>query len=101
MTVDTCIIGPSGGEEDVWPPGFRFHPTDEELVLYYLKRKMCRRRLKLDIIRAIDVYKSDPEELPGTGFFFCPSFFLWSTGFCALTFQGSWVCDLVVGARSH
>jgi hypothetical protein len=64
-----------------FPPGFRFHPTDEELVLYYLKRKMCRRRLKLDIIGETDVYKWDPDELPGlsklkTGdrlwFFFSP-----------------------------
>ncbi|KAK8580140.1 hypothetical protein V6N13_143266 [Hibiscus sabdariffa] len=49
---------------DVWPPGFRFHPTDEELVLYYLKRKICRRKIKLDIVRETDVYKWDPEELP-------------------------------------
>ncbi|KAL8162588.1 hypothetical protein V2J09_014077 [Rumex salicifolius] len=64
-----------------WPPGFRFHPTDEELILYYLKRKICRRKLKLDVIREVDVYKWDPEELPGlstlkTGdrqwFFFSP-----------------------------
>ncbi|KAM7518643.1 hypothetical protein LguiB_017605 [Lonicera macranthoides] len=64
-----------------FPPGFRFHPTDEELVLYYLKRKICRRKLKLDIISETDVYKWDPEELPGisklkTGdrqwFFFSP-----------------------------
>nr|WLO57470.1 NAC transcription factor 11 [Rheum palmatum] len=66
---------------EVWPPGFRFHPTDEELVLYYLKRKICHRKLKLDIICEVDVYKWDPEELPGlsllkTGdrqwFFFSP-----------------------------
>ncbi|XP_071692598.1 NAC domain-containing protein 17-like [Rutidosis leptorrhynchoides] len=65
----------------LFPPGFRFHPTDEELVLYYLKRKICRRSLKLDIIAEVDVYKWDPEELPGqsklkTGdrqwFFFSP-----------------------------
>ncbi|KAI4387965.1 hypothetical protein MLD38_000347 [Melastoma candidum] len=64
-----------------WPPGFRFHPTDEELVLYYLKRKICRRRLRLNIISELDVYKWDPQELPGqsllkTGdrqwFFFSP-----------------------------
>ncbi|XAR62228.1 hypothetical protein NMG60_11016913 [Bertholletia excelsa] len=69
------------GGEQCWPPGFRFHPTDEELVLYYLKRKICRLRLKLDIIGETDVYKWDPEELPGqsklkTGdrqwFFFSP-----------------------------
>lgn len=53
------------GDDQRWPPGFRFHPTDEELVLYYLKRKICRRRLKLDIISETDVYKWDPEELPG------------------------------------
>ncbi|XP_059631508.1 NAC domain-containing protein 17-like isoform X1 [Cornus florida] len=52
------------GDGDSWPPGFRFHPTDEELVLYYLKRKICRLRLKLDIIAETDVYKCDPEELP-------------------------------------
>ncbi|CAN1294040.1 NAC domain-containing protein 17 [Linum perenne] len=48
-----------------WPPGFRFHPTDEEMVLYYLKRKICRRRLRLNVIRELDVYKWDPEDLPG------------------------------------
>ncbi|XP_047341610.1 NAC domain-containing protein 17-like isoform X2 [Impatiens glandulifera] len=53
------------GDGKGWPPGFRFHPTDEELVVYYLKRKMCRRKLKPDVIGETDVYKWDPEELPG------------------------------------
>ncbi|KAJ0698870.1 putative transcription factor NAM family [Helianthus annuus] len=52
----------------LFPPGFRFHPTDEELVLYYLKRKICCRPLKPDIIGEVDVYKWDPDELPGFGF---------------------------------
>ncbi|GAB2290429.1 hypothetical protein Dimus_024707 [Dionaea muscipula] len=69
------------GDDMVWPPGFRFHPTDEELVLYYLKRKISHKKLKLDIISVVDVYKWDPEDLPGlsllkTGdrqwFFFSP-----------------------------
>ncbi|XP_031743172.1 NAC domain-containing protein 17 isoform X2 [Cucumis sativus] len=68
-------------DEGDWPPGFRFHPTDEELILYYLKFKICGRKLKLDIIRETDVYKWEPDELPGqsklkTGdrqwFFFSP-----------------------------
>ncbi|GMH31615.1 hypothetical protein Nepgr_033459 [Nepenthes gracilis] len=50
--------------EMIWPPGFRFHPTDEELILYYLKRKMCQRKLKLNIIAEVDVYKWDPDDLP-------------------------------------
>ncbi|XP_016471465.1 NAC domain-containing protein 17 [Nicotiana tabacum] len=52
------------GESNVFPPGFRFHPTDEELVVYYLKRKICRRRILLDAIAETDVYKWDPEDLP-------------------------------------
>ncbi|KAI4320593.1 hypothetical protein MLD38_034055 [Melastoma candidum] len=71
----------AAADSSAWPPGFRFHPTDEELVLYYLKRKICRRRLRLNIISELDVYKWDPQELPGqsllkTGdrqwFFFSP-----------------------------
>ncbi|KAI3753998.1 hypothetical protein L2E82_26077 [Cichorium intybus] len=54
-----------------FPPGFRFHPTDEELVLYYLKRKICGQSLKLDIIGEVDVYKWDPEELPAMHTFLC------------------------------
>ncbi|XP_058073280.1 NAC domain-containing protein 17-like [Magnolia sinica] len=59
------IVVAGGGSKSPWPPGFRFHPMDEELILYYLKRKICRRRLKLNIIREIDVYKCEPWELPG------------------------------------
>nr|AAK59465.1 putative NAM protein [Arabidopsis thaliana] len=45
-------------------PGFRFHPTDEELVVYYLKRKIRRKKLRVEAIGETDVYKFDPEELP-------------------------------------
>ncbi|GAB2218851.1 hypothetical protein Droror1_Dr00002083 [Drosera rotundifolia] len=46
------------------PPGFRFHPTDEELVAYYLKRKINRWRIDLDVIPEVDLYKCEPWELP-------------------------------------
>lgn len=47
------------------PPGFRFHPTDEELVVQYLSRKALSRPLPASIIPEFDVCKSDPWDLPG------------------------------------
>nr|QBM78856.1 NAC5 domain protein [Pinus massoniana] len=46
------------------PPGFRFHPTDEELVIHYLKKKVSCSPLPASIITEIDLYKYDPWELP-------------------------------------
>ncbi|KAJ3692888.1 hypothetical protein LUZ60_011983 [Juncus effusus] len=50
------------------PPGFRFHPTDEELVNYYLKRKIHGLKIELDIIPEIDLYKCEPWELAEKSF---------------------------------
>jgi hypothetical protein len=47
-------------------PGFRFHPTDEELVNYYLKRKINGQEIELDIIPEVDLYKCEPWELAGS-----------------------------------
>ncbi|WCJ44385.1 NAC domain-containing protein 2 [Euphorbia peplus] len=47
------------------PPGFRFHPTDEELVVHYLCRKCASQSIAVPIIAEIDLYKYDPWELPG------------------------------------
>lgn len=47
------------------PPGFRFHPTDEELVDYYLRKKICSRRIELDVIKDVDLYKIEPWDLQG------------------------------------
>jgi hypothetical protein len=55
-----------GGASASLPPGFRFHPTDEELVGYYLKRKVEGLEIELEVIPVIDLYKFDPWELPGT-----------------------------------
>lgn len=46
-------------------PGFRFHPTDQELVLDYLKRKVFSFPLPASIIPEVDLCKSDPWDLPG------------------------------------
>ncbi|XP_066399897.1 NAC domain-containing protein 54-like [Miscanthus floridulus] len=50
------------------PPGFRFHPTDEELVNYYLKRKIHGLKIDLDIIPEVDLYKCEPWELADKSF---------------------------------
>ncbi|KAK8945573.1 NAC domain-containing protein 78 [Platanthera guangdongensis] len=45
-------------------PGFRFHPTDEELVSYYLKRKITGRPIRADAISEVDLYRVEPWDLP-------------------------------------
>ncbi|KAK8652669.1 hypothetical protein V6N13_126695 [Hibiscus sabdariffa] len=46
------------------PPGFRFHPKDEELVNHYLCRKCASLPISVPIIAEIDLYKFDPWQLP-------------------------------------
>ncbi|GJT39247.1 FEZ-like protein [Tanacetum coccineum] len=65
--------------EEIMLPGFRFHPTDEELVGFYLKRKIQQRPLSIELIKQLDIYKHDPWDLPKlamTGekewYFYCP-----------------------------
>ncbi|KAI9076675.1 hypothetical protein K1719_041440 [Acacia pycnantha] len=45
------------------PPGFRFHPTDEELVDYYLRKRVASKRIDLDVIKDVDLYKIEPWDL--------------------------------------
>ncbi|KAA0054631.1 transcription factor JUNGBRUNNEN 1-like [Cucumis melo var. makuwa] len=45
-------------------PGFRFHPTDEELVDYYLRRKVDKKSVTLELIKHIDIYRHNPWDLP-------------------------------------
>ncbi|KAL5843530.1 hypothetical protein ACOSQ4_009488 [Xanthoceras sorbifolium] len=49
--------------ESCVPPGFRFHPTEEELVGYYLKRKINSLKIDLDVIIEIDLYKMEPWDI--------------------------------------
>lgn len=59
----------SGSQHPKLPPGFRFHPTDEELVVHYLKRKAASAPLPVSIIADVDLYKFDPWELPSKATF--------------------------------
>ncbi|KAL0842827.1 hypothetical protein Bca101_016072 [Brassica carinata] len=46
------------------PAGFRFHPTDEELVRFYLIRKCASEQISAPVIAEIDLYKFNPWDLP-------------------------------------
>ncbi|GKV42497.1 hypothetical protein SLEP1_g49893 [Rubroshorea leprosula] len=59
----------SGSQQPNLPPGFRFHPTDEELVVHYLKKKAASAPLPVAIIAEVDLYKFDPWELPAKATF--------------------------------
>ncbi|MED6161590.1 hypothetical protein PIB30_062289 [Stylosanthes scabra] len=46
------------------PPGFRFHPTDEELIVHYLCNQATSKPCPASIIPEVDIYKFDPWQLP-------------------------------------
>ncbi|KAK4709209.1 hypothetical protein R3W88_030134 [Solanum pinnatisectum] len=61
-------------------PGFRFCPTDEELISYYLKKKVEGSDKCVEVISEVEIWKHEPWDLPGKSivqsdnewFFFSP-----------------------------
>lgn len=45
------------------PPGFRFHPTEEELLHYYLRKKVAYQKIDLDVIPDVDLNKLEPWDI--------------------------------------
>ncbi|CAA3012549.1 NAC domain-containing 43-like [Olea europaea subsp. europaea] len=45
------------------PPGFRFHPTEEELLQYYLRKKVAHQKIDLDVIHDVDLNKLEPWDI--------------------------------------
>ncbi|KAL2935222.1 hypothetical protein RDABS01_018340 [Bienertia sinuspersici] len=46
------------------PPGFRFHPTDEELITHYLAQKVVDTNFAARAIGEVDLNKCEPWDLP-------------------------------------
>ncbi|XP_044468523.1 transcription factor JUNGBRUNNEN 1-like [Mangifera indica] len=72
------ILSSTDDHHELQPPGFRFHPTDEELVGFYLRRKVEKKPVVIELIKQIDIYKHDPWDLPNISstsdkedYFFC------------------------------
>ncbi|KAF8378705.1 hypothetical protein HHK36_030054 [Tetracentron sinense] len=53
-----------GDEEMDLPPGFRFHPTDEELITHYLSEKVLDSNFDARAIGEVDLNKCEPWDLP-------------------------------------
>ncbi|KAJ0836435.1 putative transcription factor NAM family [Helianthus annuus] len=50
--------------EDGLPPGFRFHPTDEELITFYLCQKVSDSSFTAKAVAEVDLNKCEPWDLP-------------------------------------
>ncbi|KAM0046376.1 putative transcription factor NAM family [Helianthus debilis subsp. tardiflorus] len=70
-------------------PGFRFHPTDVELVMFYLKRKLLGKKITVNAVAEVNIYDFSPWDLPDKSclksgdleyFFFCPKAKKYSSG---------------------
>ncbi|XP_065007744.1 protein CUP-SHAPED COTYLEDON 3-like [Musa acuminata AAA Group] len=50
--------------ESTLPPGFRFYPSDEELVCHYLQKKVANERVSCGTMVEVDLHTREPWELP-------------------------------------
>ncbi|KAJ6799248.1 protein CUP-SHAPED COTYLEDON 3-like [Iris pallida] len=50
--------------ESTLPPGFRFYPSDEELVCHYLYKKVTNERVSSGTMVEVDLHTREPWELP-------------------------------------
>ncbi|KAJ0978135.1 hypothetical protein J5N97_013609 [Dioscorea zingiberensis] len=60
------------------PPGFRFHPTDEEIISHYLTPKVINHGFNARAVGQVDLNKCEPWDLPSKAkmgekewYFFC------------------------------
>jgi hypothetical protein len=101
-------------EEEGLPPGFRFHPTDEELITYYLTHKVSDFAFTTRAIADVDLNKCEPWDLPSKnrsyyyhGFFdpsikaVCPPLqLLASIGICSsLSHTNSYAASLLAASE--
>ncbi|KAK6936031.1 NAC domain [Dillenia turbinata] len=52
-----------------FPPGFRFRPSDQELIIHYLLKKANSHPIPAPVVTDIDLYKYNPWDLPSKASF--------------------------------
>lgn len=75
------------------PPGFRFHPTEEELLHYYLRKKVADEKIDLDVIREVDLNKLEPWDIQGSASclpfpHYTSTLYMTQMFFCSFPFSG-------------
>ncbi|XP_076955260.1 NAC domain-containing protein 43-like [Bidens hawaiensis] len=63
MSEDEMSLSVNVNGQSKVPPGFRFHPTEEELLHYYLRKKVAYEKIDLDVIRDVDLNKLEPWDI--------------------------------------
>uniref|UniRef100_A0A7N0V1N4 NAC domain-containing protein n=1 Tax=Kalanchoe fedtschenkoi TaxID=63787 RepID=A0A7N0V1N4_KALFE len=78
MDQSMLVIKDQDDQQIDLPPGFRFHPTDEELITHYLRHKIVDASFVAVAIGEADLNKCEPWDLPAKAkmgenewYFFC------------------------------
>lgn len=81
------------------PTGFRFYPTEEELISFYLHNKLEDKISNINrVIPLVDIYQLDPWHLPSTYSTSSLTFLL--SHLCILNFEKKKVTTLNIQCRS-
>ncbi|KAL3834319.1 hypothetical protein ACJIZ3_009055 [Penstemon smallii] len=48
---------------EVFPPGYHFNPTDDELIVHYLKKKTMNEPIPYSKIPEVNIYQYNPQQL--------------------------------------
>uniref|UniRef100_A0A0E0K7N6 NAC domain-containing protein n=1 Tax=Oryza punctata TaxID=4537 RepID=A0A0E0K7N6_ORYPU len=64
LSDDNMMGGEMRAIESRLPPGFRFHPSDEELVCYYLRNKQQLQTAATTMLVEVDLHACEPWDLP-------------------------------------
>jgi hypothetical protein len=66
--MEEAIVVNKGEDLIDLPPGFRFHPTDEEIITCYLTEKVVNSNFSASAIGEADLNKCEPWDLPSNSF---------------------------------